>query len=167
MVRCGKLVWGVLLALGLSSCASTAIQSYQPKTQDEALVVAALMKIPNGINERSLDILMQPYADDAYIGNFQKYLGVAAPNAAVTLDKATLRATYAQVLKDVKTMKMSIRDFHLVVTGDRAVAEGRTELYYKIEGGRGEREEQRINNDVLWRLQRTPAGWKIKEEIFQ
>jgi hypothetical protein len=55
----------------------------------------------------------------------------------------------------------------LVVSGDRAVAQARTELNYKMEGGRGDKREDLLLNDVLWRLQRTPGGWKIKEEIYQ
>ncbi len=169
MVRCGKLGWGVLLALGLSACASATIQSYQPKNQDERLVVAAIMKIPDGINNRSLDIIMQPYAEDAYIGNFQKYLGVVAPGAPISSNKRELRATYAELFKNVnvKNLNMVLRNFHVVVSGDRAVAEGRTELSYKTEGSREDRREEVLLNDVLWRLQRTPAGWKIKEEIYQ
>ena len=166
-MRYGKPMWGVLLSLLLYGCASSAMESYQPKNPEEALVVATLMKIPNGINSRSLDMIMQPYAEDAYIGNFHKYLGVAAPGSPIARNKGDLRATYAQVFKDVKDVNMVVRSFHVVVSGDRAVAEGRTELTYKMEGGRGERRQDLLLNDVLWRLQRTPAGWKIKEEIYQ
>ncbi len=166
-MRCGKVVWGALVALVLSGCASLTIQSYQPKTQDEALVVAALMKIPNGIQDRSLDLIMQPYADDVYIGNFQKYLGVAAPDAPLKISKGELRQVYARLFKDVKTLSMTVTDFHVNVQGDRAVAQGRTRLTYKLEAGRGEKREEVLLNDVLWRLQHTPNGWKIKEEIYQ
>jgi ketosteroid isomerase-like protein len=166
-VRCGNVVWGALLALILSGCASTTIQSYQPKTQDEALVLATLMKIPNGIKDRSLDLIMQPYAEDVYIGNFQKYLGVAAPDAPLKISKQELRQVYARLFKDVKTLSMTVTDFHVNVSGDRAVAQGRTTLSYKVEGGRGEKRDEVLPNDVLWRLQHTPNGWKIKEEIYQ
>ncbi len=168
-MKYGTLVWAALLVLGLSGCAPTTIQSDQPKNQDERLVVSAIAKIPDGVNNRSLDIIMQPYADDAYIGNFQKYLGVVAPGAPISCNKRELRATYAELFKNVnvKDLSMRLQDFRVVISGDRAVAEGETELSWKTEGSREDRREERILNDVLWRLQRTPAGWKIKEEIYQ
>lgn len=131
------------------------------------MVVATLLRIPNGIKARSLDLLMQPYADDVYIGNFQRYLGVAGPGAPLSLTKADLRAAYAQVLKGAKDLSMDVRDLRLTVSGDRAVAEARTELLYKFEASRREARQELFRNDVTWRLRRTPAGWKIAEEIWQ
>ncbi len=166
-MRHGKVVWGILLAVALIGCASTTLQTYQSKTPDETLVVATLMKIQNGINSKSLESVMQAYADDVYIGNFHKYLGVAARNAPLQRNKADLRDTYRQVFKDVKAINMAMRNFTLVVSGDRAVATARTELTYKVEAGRGEKRDEVLLNDVRWQLQRTPAGWKIKEEIYE
>ncbi len=166
-MRQGKAVWGILLALVLSGCASTTLQTYQPKTPDETLVVATLLKVQNGINSKSVELVMQAYADDVYVGNFHKYLGVAARNAPLQRNKADLQATYRQVFKDVKAISMAMRNFQLVVSGDRAVATARTELTYKVEAGRGEKRDEVLLNDVQWQLQRTPAGWRIKEEIYQ
>lgn len=156
------------LALFVSGCfQSSNIMSYQPKNPEEARVVSALMKIPNGINSKSVDILMQPYADDVYIGNFHKYLGVAGPSAPRTISKAELRQAYTQLFKSTKELSADMRNFQLTVSGDRAVAEARLEVLYKIEASRMEKREDTIRNDVTWRLRNTPAGWKIMEEIFQ
>jgi ketosteroid isomerase-like protein len=159
---------GLWLVLAVPSCATgPSLESYQPKDRDEALVVSTLLKIPNGIKGKSLDLLMQPYADDVYIGNFQKYLGVAGPTAPLSLTKADLRAVYAEIFRGAKEVSMDVKDLRLTVTGDRAVAEARTELLYKLEAGRREARQQIYRNDVTWRLKRTPAGWKIVEEIWQ
>ena len=156
------------LALFVSGCfPSSNIMSYQPKNPEEARVVSELMKIPNGINTKSVDVLMQPYADDVYIGNFHKYIGVASPSAPRTISKAELRQAYTQLFKSTKGLSAEMRNFQLTVSGDRAVAEARLEVLYKIEAGRLEQREDTLRNDVTWRLQNTPAGWKIKEEIFQ
>jgi ketosteroid isomerase-like protein len=152
----------------LSGCASSpSLQSYQPKNQDEALVVSALMKIPNGIKFRSLDLILQPYADDVYIGNFQKYLGVAGPTAPLSISKADLRSVYTQVFRGAKEVDMDVKEFQLTVMGDRAVALAATELLFKVERGRKETGKEIYRNEVTWRLRRTPAGWKIVEEIWR
>jgi ketosteroid isomerase-like protein len=156
------------LSLTVSGCLSTSnIKDYQPKNPEEARVVAELLKIPNGINSKSVDIIMQPYADDVYIGNFHKYIGVASLSAPRNITKAELRQAYTQLFKSTKTLSADMRNFQLTVSGDRAVAEARLEVLYKIEAGRMEQREDTIRNDVTWRLRNTPAGWKIKEEIFQ
>ncbi len=165
-----KLRWLALLwwvALTLPGCATQNLDSYRPKDQDEALVVSMLMKIPNGVKDRSLEMIMQPYAEDVYVGNFQKYLGVAGPQAPLSISKAELRSVYAQVFRASKEVTMTVRDFRLTVSGDRAVAEAITELFFKLEAGRKERRDDTYRNDVTWRLRRTPAGWKIQEEIWQ
>ncbi len=164
-----RVAWiGLWIGLAVSACApSLALEKYQPRNQEEAMVVAALLRIPNGIKGRSLELLMLPYADDVYIGNFQKYLGVAGPQAPLSMSKSDLRTAYAQVLRGAKDLSMDIRDFQLTVSGDRAVAEARTELIYKFEAGRKEARQEVFRNDVVWRLRRTPAGWKITEEIWQ
>ena len=165
-----KLRWLALLwwvALTLPGCATQNLDSYRPKDRDEALVVSMLMKIPNGVKERSLEMIMQPYAEDVYVGNFQKYLGVAGPQAPLSISKAELRTVYSQLFRASKDVTMTVRDFRLTVSGDRAVAEASTELFFKLEAGRKERRDDTYRNDVTWRLRRTPAGWKIQEEIWQ
>ena len=167
-MRCRLVMLGLWLTLLASGCAGGPnLQSYQPKGQDETIIVSMLMKIPNGIKSRSLDMLMQPYADDVYIGNFQKYLGVAGPTAALSLSKPDLRDTYASVFRVSKDISMDVKDFRLHVGGDRAVAEARTELLFKKEARRGEDRQDLFTNDVTWRLRKTPAGWRIVEEIWQ
>jgi len=172
-VRHRVLPLGFLLAFAVSGCAAQSLDSYQPKTQDETQIVNSLMRIPNGIKARSVELLMQPYADDAYIGNFQKYLGVAGPTAAVSLSKEGLRAAYVQLFRSIKDISMDVKDFRLTsLTGDRATVEARTELLYKVEAGRGEKKkgekrDEVLANDVTWRMRRTPGGWKIVEEIWR
>lgn len=167
-MRHGSLAVGVLLALVISGCVSSSnLESYRPKNQDEALVVSTLLKIPNGIKARSVELILQPYADDVYVGNFQKYLGVASPTAPLSISKRDLRGVYAEVFRAAKDVSMDVKDFRLTVSGDRAVAEARTELLYKFEAGRRESRQETFRNDVTWRLRRTPAGWKIVEEIWQ
>ena len=164
------------MALGLSciglisGClSSTNLQVYQPKDEEESRVVSSLRRIPNGINSRSVDLLMQAYADDVYVANFHKYMGVAGPTAPLSLSKADLREAYTQMFRAVKDVSMEVKDFRVVsVSGDRAVAEASTELIFKFEVGRGEsRKGDAYRNDVTWRLRRTPAGWKIVEEVWQ
>lgn len=158
---------GFLLAFAVSGCAAPSLDSYQPNNQDEAQIVTSLMKIPNGIKARSVELLLQPYADDAYIGNFQKYLGVAGPTAPLSISKADLRSVYTQVLRSAKEVDMDVKDFQLTVMGDRAVAQAATELLFKVERGRKETGKEIFRNEVTWRLRRTPAGWKIVEEIWR
>ena len=162
------------LALGLwvtfvaSGCASSStLDTYQPKDADEAMVVSSLIRIPNGVKVKSVDLIMQPYADDVYVGGFSRYLGVAGPNAPLSISKPELRDVYFQVLRSAKDISMEVKDFRLTVRGDRAVAEARTELVFKIEAGRKEARENIYRNNVTWRMRRTAAGWKIAEEVWQ
>jgi ketosteroid isomerase-like protein len=62
---------------------------------------------------------------------------------------------------------MDVKDFHLQVRGDRAVAEAKTELLFQQEARRGEARSQVYRNEVTWRLRRTAGGWKIVEEIWE
>ncbi len=158
---------GFLLAFAVSGCAAPSLDTYQPKDQGEAQIVSTLMKIPNGIKARSVDLLMQPYADDVYVGNFQRYLGVAGPTAPLSISKADLRSVYTQVLRSAKEVEMDVKDFQLTMTGDRAVAQAVTELLFKVERGRKEAGKEIFRNEVTWRLRRTPGGWKIVEEIWR
>jgi ketosteroid isomerase-like protein len=159
---------GLWLTLVVSGCAGgSTLESYKPKNQDEAFIVSMLMRIPNGIKARSLDMILQPYAEDVYVGNFQKYLGVAGPTAPLSLSKPDLREVYYQVFRAAKEISMDVKNVRLTVSGDRAVAEALTELLFKREAGRGENREELFRNDVTWRMRRTPNGWKIVEEIWQ
>ncbi len=158
---------GLCIAFVTAGCASTSLKSYSAKSEDETQVVAALMKISKGMDIKSVQMLMQPYADDVYIGNFHKYLGVAAPGADTRISKRELAQAYVQLFKSVKEISMDITDFRLTVMGDRAVAEGRAEIRYQIEVGRKETKDNYIRNDVVWRMKRTPLGWKIVEEVYQ
>ena len=155
------------VALIATGCASMSLKSYKPKTDDETQVISVLMRISRGMEIKSVETLMQPYADDVYIGNFQKYLGVASPGAATRISKPELAQAYLQLFKSTKELSMDITEFRLTVSGDRAVAEGRVEILYKIEAGRKEARSDYIRADVTWRLKRTPLGWKIAEEVFQ
>ncbi len=156
------------LALLWAGCAAPLIQNYQPKDATEAQIVAQLVKIPNGLKARNVDLMMQPYADDVYIANFSKYLGVASPTAPLSISKPELRATYWQLLRSQAELSMDVKDLKLTVTGDRATAEAYTELLFKQEAGRGESKKgQLYKNDVIWRLRRTALGWRIYEEVWQ
>jgi hypothetical protein len=143
------------------------LKAYKPKSDDETQVVSVLMRISKGMEIKSIEVLMLPYADDVYIGNFHKYLGVASPGAPTRVSKLELAQAYAQLFKSTKDLSMDITEFRLTVSGDRAVAEGRMEVLYKLEVGRGEARSDYIRNDVTWRLKRTPLGWKIAEEVYQ
>jgi hypothetical protein len=161
-------VLGLWLALLASGCVSGSnLEAYRPKNPDEAFIVSVLMRIPDGIKARSVDVIMQPYANDVYIGNFQKYIGIAGPAAPLSISKRELRLAYTDLLKVSKDISMDVKNFRLNVSGNRAVAEARTELLLKLEGTRYEERQQIYRNDVTWRMQRTPAGWKIVEEIWQ
>lgn len=167
-MRDRQFAWLLWLIVLLAGCASgSSLESYQPKNPDEAQVVAALLKIPNGIKYKSLDLILQPYAEDVYVGNFQKYLGVSGTTAPSSLSKAELRSVYTQVLRSAKEVEMDVKDFQLTLTGDRAVALAATELLFKVERGRKEAGKEVFRNEVTWRLRRTPAGWKIVEEIWR
>jgi len=167
-VRYRSLVGELLLALAISGCAgSSTLEAYRPKGQDEAQLVSILMRIPNGIKAKSLDLIMQPYADNVYVGNFQKYLGVASPTAPLSISKSELRDVYSQIFRNAKDVSMDVKNFKINVSGDWASVTARTELIYKMEAGRREAKQQLFVNDVTWRLRRTPAGWKIVEEIWQ
>ena len=155
------------VALIATGCASMSLKAYKPKSDDETQVVSVLMRISKGMEMKSVETIMLPYADDVYIGNFHKYLGVATPGAPTRVSKLELAQAYAQLFKSTKELSMDITEFRLTVSGDRAVAEGRLELLYKIEAGRHEARSDYIRNDVTWRLKRTPLGWKIVEEVYQ
>lgn len=167
-MRHRQLAWLLGLSILLSGCATRpSLESYQPKNPDETQVVATLLKIPNGIKIRSLDLILQPYAEDVYIANFQKYLGVAGPTAPTSISKPDLRSVYTEVFRSAKEVEMDVKDFQLTLTGDRAVAQAATELLFKVERGRRETGKETFRNEVTWRLRRTPAGWKIVEEIWR
>ena len=157
---------GLALALLLGGCATT-LEHYKAKSPEESLVLTTLMRIPNGIRAKSVEAIMLAYADDAYIGNFNKFIGVANPGGRNSLKKQELRGVYLDIFKGTKDVSLDVKEFSLSVSGDRAVAQGHTELLLKMEGGRQDKREDIIRNDVLWRLQRTPHGWRIKEEIYQ
>jgi ketosteroid isomerase-like protein len=155
------------VALIATGCASMSLKAYKPKSDDETQIVSLLMRISKGMEIKSIQVLMLPYADDVYIGNFQKYIGVASPGAPIRVSKAELAQAYSQLFKSTKELSMDITEFRLTVSGDRAVAEGRAEVLYKTEAGRGEAHSDYIRADVTWRLKRTPLGWKIVEEVYQ
>jgi ketosteroid isomerase-like protein len=164
----GRLVaLSLWLTLVAAACASMSLSDYTPKDQTEAQIVATLMRIPNGVKARSVDLMLTPYAEDVYVGHFSNYLGVAGPTAPLSISKADLREVYKQVFRSAKTVTMDVKDFHLQVSGDRAVAEATTELLFELEVARGEERKQTYRNDVTWRLRRTAAGWRIVEEIWQ
>ncbi len=158
---------GLCVALVAMGCASTSLKTYTPKTEDEARIVSALLRVSKGIETKSLEVTMQPYADDVYIGNFHKYLGISAPGAATRVSKSELAQAYYQLFRATKELSLDITDFKLTVGGDRAVATGRSEILYKIEVGRKESRQEYIRNDVVWTLKRTPLSWKIVEEVYQ
>jgi len=76
-VKVRRVLCSLWLALIVTGCAGNTLQSYQPKNNDESLIVASLMRIPTGISTKSVETILQAYAEDAYVGNFNKYLGVA------------------------------------------------------------------------------------------
>jgi ketosteroid isomerase-like protein len=156
-----------LLALVVTGCVSGSIESYKPKTVEEEQILTVLRKFQTGINTRSVDILLQPYADDVYVGNFHKYLGVASPGSLARVSKPELRQAYTQLFKYVKEVSVDVKDFTLKVQGDRAVAEATTDMLIKVESGRKESKSDVVRNEVTWRLKRGPLGWKIQEEIFR
>ena len=158
----------LLLAVAITGCAmSPKLESYRPKNADESAIVSTLLKIPYGMKARALDILLQPYAEDVYVGNFYKYLGVAGPTAPLGISRADLRGAYSDLFRASKESSMDVKDFRLSVTGERAAALARTELLLRYEPGKGQAKEQVFVNDVTWRLRRTAAGWKIVEEIWE
>jgi len=165
-VKVRRVVFSLWLALIVTGCAGTTLQSYQPKNNDESLIVATLMRIPASIKSKSVETLMQAYADDAYVGNFNRYLGVATDRSAVRIGKPELRQAYTQTFRAVKEIDMDVKDFRLTVQGDRAVAEAFTELIVKVEGGKKEAKQNVVRNEVTWRLKRGPMGWRIQEEVF-
>ena len=155
------------VALVATGCASTSLKSYKSKTDDESQIISVLMRISKGMEIKSMEVLMQPYADDVYIGNFHKYIGVSSPGASIRVSKLELAQAYLQLFKSTKDLSMDITEFRLTVSGDRAVAEGRLEILYKIEAARKEARSDYIRADVTWRLKRTPLGCKIFEEVYQ
>jgi ketosteroid isomerase-like protein len=154
------------LVLALAGCATGNLESYKAKDNDETVIIATLMKIPNGIKAKSVDVVMQAYSDDLYVANFHKYMGVATDPSLTRIGKPELRQAYTQVFRGVKEISMDVRDFRLTVQGDRAVAEASTELLVKVEAGRRESRENLVRNEVTWRMKRGPMGWRIYEEVF-
>ncbi len=158
------------VALAVCGCAANSLQNFKPKDGDEAQIVALMRRIPDGIKARSLTVLMLPYTEDLYVGNFHKYLGIAVPGAPIRISKAELRQVYAQFFKNSKEFSADIRDFQVLVKGDRATAEGTLDVQYKLEGEVRVKKEDReavISNPVVWRLRRGPDGWRIYEEVYQ
>lgn len=153
-------------ALLAGGCATT-LENYKAKSPDEAQILTTLNRIPNGIRARSVETILLAYADDAFVGNFHKNLGVANPGGNTTLKKPELRYVYADMFKNTKDVALQIREFQLTVSGDVAVARGNAEMIIKIEGGKYDKRENTIVNEILWRLRRTPYGWRILEEIYQ
>ncbi len=159
---------GLWLTILTSGCATApSLDDYAPKNSDETQIVSILLRIPNGIKARSLEMILLPYADDVYVANFQKYLGVAGPGAPLSISKPDLREVYDKVFRASKDISMDVKDFRLHVSGGRAVAEARTDLLFKREGGRRDAKEEVFRNEVIWRMRRGPAGWRIVEEIWQ
>jgi ketosteroid isomerase-like protein len=159
------LLVGLLSVLLLGGCATT-LENYKAKSPEEELVLTTLRRIPRGIQVQSVDHIMLSYADDLYVGNFHKFLGVPNPGGMNTLTKANLRVVYKELFEGSKGASLEIRDFRLSVSGNRAVAEGISEILLKLEGSKKDKREEMIRNEVLWRLQKTPHGWQIKEEIY-
>lgn len=154
-------------ALVATGCASVSLKSYKPKSDDEAHVLSVLMRISRGMEIKSIEVVMLPYADDLYVGNFNKYIGLSSPGSPIRVSKLELAQAYVQLFKSTKELSMDITEFQLTVSGDRAVALGRLELLYKLEAGKKEARSDYIRNDVTWKLKRTPLGWKIFEEVYQ
>jgi ketosteroid isomerase-like protein len=165
-VKVRRVLCSLWLALIVTGCAGNTLQSYQPKNNDESLIVASLMRIPTGISTKSVETILQAYAEDAYVGNFNKYLGVATDRSAYRIGKPELRQAYTQTFRAVKEISMDVKDFRLTVQGDRAVAEAFTELIVTQEAGRKEAKQNIVRNEVTWRLKRGPFGWRIQEEVF-
>ena len=162
------LTLALCIALAGSGCvSSSSLEAYQPKDPEEALVVSMLMRIPNGIAARSLEMMMLPYSEDVYIGNFSKYIGAAGPTAPLSISKQELGSVYKEMFRRSKDISMDVKNFRVTVQGNRAVAQARTELLFKIEASKGEERNQTFRNDVTWRMRRTPAGWRIVEEIWE
>lgn len=161
-----RVLFSLWLALVVTGCAGNTLQSYQPKNNDEALVVATLTRISDGIKAKSVEAVMSAYADDAYIGNFNRYLGVATDRSAVRIGKPELRQAYTQTFRAVKEIALDVKEFRLTLQGDRAVVEAATELIVSVEAGKKEARQNIVRNEVTWRLKRGPMGWRIQEEMF-
>ena len=167
MPRCLPLA-ACCLALILAGCAPATIQNYKAKSTEEGQIVSQLVKIPNGLKAKNVELMMQPYADDVFVANFSKYLGVAGPTAPLSISKPELRSAYGQILRSVNEISMDVKDPRFTVTGDRATVEATTELLFQQQRGRKEAKQGDIyRNEVIWRLKRTPVGWRIFEEVWQ
>jgi ketosteroid isomerase-like protein len=165
-----RIIWLVIGTLVvLAGCTQVTVSNYPAKTQDEEQIVQVFNRIAGGVKSQSPNLIMQAYADDVYVGNFNKWVGVSKERENTSLNKAGLRQVYVKLFRatSVKEMSMEITRFQVTVTGDRASATGRTEIRFKLEAARKEAREDTILNDVLWRLKRGPGGWKIVEEIYQ
>jgi ketosteroid isomerase-like protein len=144
------------------------LERFKPANQDEAVIASQILKIQNGINTRSLDLVMQPYAEDAFIGNFHKYLGVATPGALRSVTRVQLRMAYNDLFRAVKEVSIEITNFRLTISGNSAAALGKVEMVYSVERSRGDSKRPDIvQNEVLWRMKKGPTGWRIAEEIYQ
>jgi len=161
------IVLSVGLLLTASGCAPVTLETYKPKDQDEAFIVSSLVRIPNGMKARSVEIMMQPYADDVYIGNFSKYIGIAGPSAPLSISKRELRAAYTDLFKASKDITLTVKDLRLKVSGNTATVEAATDLEMQLEATKYEERKQTVRNEVVWRMRRTAGGWKIVEEIWQ
>jgi len=156
-----------LAILLLVGCAPANLASYRPANPDEAQIASVLMRIPNGIKSRSVELILQAYADDLYVGNFHKYLGVASRGTSTSIRKADIPGVYTQLFRASKELSLLYKQIEMTVSGDRATVTAVSELSIQVEAGRGDkREPEIVRNDVLWRLTRTPLGWKVKEEIY-
>jgi ketosteroid isomerase-like protein len=163
------LIVPLAVAILLAGCATgTSLTGYSPKTPEERLIVSTLQRIPAGVGTRSIETILQAYDDNVYVGNFHKYLGVAGPGSPTSLrGREQVRQVYASILRSVKDISLEVRDFRLTVSGERAVATGWIEMTLKMEAARGEPRSELVRNNVTWRVRRTPAGWKIVEEVFE
>ena len=158
------------VAIAMTGCAANSIENFKGKNSDETQIAGLIRRIPDGIKARSLNIVMLPYTDDVYIGNFHKYLGIAALGAPIRVSKNELRQVYTQFFKNSKEFSADIRDFQVTVQGDRATAEGLLDVQWQLQGEVKVKKDERqvtIQNPVLWRLRRGPDGWRIYEEIYQ
>ncbi len=169
-MKARALVLWLLVLVGVSGCLANSLDNYKGKSPDETQIALLLKRIPDGIKARSINMIMLPYTEDVYIGNFHKYLGIAALGAPIRISKPELRQVYAMFLKNAKEFEADIRDFQVNVQGDRATAEGLLDVHWKLEGEVKVKKDERqvtLQNPVLWRLRRGPDGWRVYEEIYQ
>jgi len=58
------------VAIAMAGCAANSIENFKGKNSDEAQIAGLIRRIPDGIKARSLNVVMLPYTEDVYIGNF-------------------------------------------------------------------------------------------------